>query len=438
MIGARLRSAFDVKPAEVIAVAWAAVTFFAILAAYFVLRPIRDALVLDGDPAFIPWLWTATFVAMTAIAAPWGALVARWPRRQLVTWTYRAFAIQMLGFAALVDAGWRPHDVGKVFYVWVSVFNLFVVSVFWSVCADVARPDQGRRLFGPIAAGGTAGALAGPAVTRLLVEHVRPAALLLVAAVLLEIAVWCARALDRAARELGASRAATEPATEPAPLPAAAAGGAPPRPREPGVGGDALAGITRLVESPYLAGIATYALCASCLATFVYLRQAGIVKAELPDRATRTAFFAEVELWTGFATLAIQLLVTSVLLRWLGVGLVLAVLPLVQGGGVVALALVPTLAMATAVSAGGRAVTHALSRPGRELLFTAVSREDKYKAKNVIDTLVYRFGDFGSAWLHRGLVALGVALPMVAVPLAAAWAALAVALGVGHRRRAGK
>lgn len=430
MLVQRIRGAFEMKPGEAAAVAWAAVTFFAILAAYFVLRPVRDALVLDGDPAFIPWLFTATFIVMIAIAPPWGALVARWPRHRVVPVVYRAFAIQMFGFAALIYYDVRPVAVGKVFYVWVSVFNLFVVSVFWSVCADLARPEQGRRLFGPIAAGGTAGALAGPFLTRTLVAHVEPAALLLVSAGLLEAAVWAARALDHAGRRLAATRDA---------LPAAVAGheeaAAVASSSEPGLGGGALSGLTRVFRSPYLAGIAGYALCASCLATFVYLRQAGIVRAAITDKAARTAFFADVELYTGLATLALQVLFTSRLLRWVGAGVVLAILPFVQGAGVLLLAATPTLAMATAVSASGRAVTHALSRPARELLFTAVSREDKYKAKNVIDTLVYRFGDFGSSWLNRGLAEASIAVSVVALPLAAIWAVLAVALGINHQRR---
>lgn len=418
MAGTPLRAALDLRPGEGAAVAWAALTFFAILAGYFVLRPVRDALVLDGDPAFIPWLFTATFIVMIAVAPPWGALVARLPRGRFVPLVYRAFALQLLAFALLVEREVAPVAVGRVFYVWLSVFNLFVVSVFWSLCADLARPEQGRRLFGPIAAGGTAGALAGPALTRVLVEHVEPAALLVLGALTLEAAVWSARALDRAARRLS-SAASAAPAVEDAP-----------------VGGHALGGFAGVARSPYLLGIAAYALGAACLATFVYLRQAEIVKAALPDRAARTAFFAEVELWTGAATILVQGLLTARLLRWLGAGVVLAILPVAQGAGALALGASPTLGVATAVSAGSRAATHALSRPARELLFTAVSREDKYKAKNLIDTLVYRFGDFASAWLFRGLAVAGIAAAAIAVPLAAAWVALALALGVGLRRRA--
>lgn len=411
---------------------WAAAMFFCVLASYYVLRPVRDALVLDGDPAFIPWLFTATFVAMLAVAAPWGAMVARWGRALLVPRVYRLFIVQLLIFAALLALRVAPVIVGKVFYVWVSMFNLFVVSVFWSLCADLARPEQGRRLFGLIAAGGSAGALAGPALTRVLAAQVETEVLLLVSAALVELATRCAGQLDAAARRLAAaqpptSAAAGHPSTATADAPAAEA-------PQRAIGGSALAGFTQVLRSPHLAGIAAYMMMAACLATFVYLRQAEIVKQALPLRAERTAFFAEVELWTGLATLALQLLVTARLLRWLGVGVVLAALPLVQGAGALALAAAPSLFIATAVSATGRAVTHGLSRPSRELLFTAVSREDKYKAKNLIDTFVYRFGDFGSAWLLRGLAAAGVGAVSVVVPMAMTWAVLALALGRGHKR----
>lgn len=412
---------FDVRPGEAAAVLWAAATYFALLASYFVMRPVREAAAVRGNPELIPWLFTATSVAMVVLAAPWGALVARLPRQVFVPLIYRAFAAQMLIFAALFQLEVAPAGVGKVFYVWLSVFNLFVVSVFWSLCADVSRPDQGRRLFGPIAAGGTAGAFVGPLLTRELVHHVGPAGLLLISVALLETAVWCARGLDRASRRL------------PAPEAAASADAVADRP----IGGGALAGLAALRRSPYLAGIAAYALCTACLATFVYLDQAAIVKRAFTRDADRIAYFADVDLWTAVITLVIQTLLTARLLRWLGVGAVLAVLPITQAAGALALHSSPTLIVAATVSATSRGVTHALSRPSRETLFTAVAREDKYKTKNVIDTLVYRVADTGAAWLFRGLAAAGVAAAAVALPLVAAWTALSFALGIGHRRRIG-
>lgn len=386
--------------------------FFCVLASYYVLRPVRDALVLDDDPAFIPWLFGATLLLMLAVAGPWGSMVARWPRPLLVPRAYRLFIVQLLAFAALLATEVAPLVVGKVFYVWVSMFNLFVVSVFWSLCADLTSPEKGRRLFGLITAGGTLGALTGPSLTRALALHIETEWLLVISAVLIELATRCARRLA----------AVTAPASGSAPA-------------EPGLGGSAWAGFVRVTRSPALAGIAAYVLCSACLATFVYLRQAEIAKAELPDRAARTAFFAEVELWTLLVTLVLQLVLTARLLRRLGAGLVLAALPLVQGSGVLALAAAPSLAMTALVSATSRAATHGLSRPARELLFTALPREDKYKTKNVIDTLVYRFGDFASAWLVSGLGYLGVAVGFVALPLALAFGTLALALGAGHRRR---
>lgn len=408
----RLRRSLELRPGEGTSVLWAAAMFFCVLASYYVLRPVRDALVLDGDPAFIPWLFGATLLLMLAVAGPWGSMVARWPRHRLVPRAYRLFAVQILAFAALLAADIAPGLVGKAFYVWTSMFNLFVVSVFWSLCADLASPEKGRRLFGLITAGGTLGALTGPSLTRALALHVDTAWLLVISAGLIELATWCASRFSATA--------------EPERRPAAA---------EPGLGGSAWAGLTRMTRSPTLAAIAAYVLCSACLATFVYLQQAAITKAALPDRATRTAFFAEIELWTLLLTLLLQLGLTARLLRVFGAGLVLTALPLVQGIGVLALTAEPSLAMTAAVSATSRAATHGLSRPTRELLFTALPREDKYKTKNVIDTLVYRFGDFASAWLVSGLGYLGVSIGFVALPLTLAFGALALALGAGHRRR---
>lgn len=438
--------------------------FFAVLASYYVLRPVRDAFVLDGDPNFVVWLFTATFVLMLAIAPPWGAAVARWPRDKLVPLAYRAMIAQLVLFAAVISAGAPTTIVSKVFYVWVSMYNLFVVSVFWSLCADIARPEQGRRLFGMIAAGGTIGALTGPALTKFLAEHVGIETLLLISAAFLELAVWISRGLARADRALqarraaeaaqaaanaesagsGASAASGEPAAG-APLPIAqalpataaapAATAATASSADRAIGGSPFAGLTRVVRSPYLSGIGLYMIFTATLATFVYFSQLPIVKEALPDRVSRTVFYAEIELWSSLITLIVQLLVTARVLRWLGVGVVLALLPLAQSTGAIWLATAPTLAVVAVVSPVGRALTHSLARPSRELLFTAVVREDKFKSKNVIDTFAYRLGDFASAWLHRGLLAAGIASAFAIVPIAIAWVTLSIALGIGYRRR---
>jgi AAA family ATP:ADP antiporter len=349
---------------------------------------------------------------MLAVAPLWGGLVARWPRRRFVPIAYHAFVIQLVVLFLLLRGDVGGVWLGKVFFVWVSVYNLFIVSVFWSLCADVFTPEQARRLFGMIAAGGTAGAMAGPLVTASMVERIGVPGMLLVAAGMLEAAVLCALALDRTA---GQERAAEEP-----------------------VGGGAIAGLAQVARSKYLQTIGVYVIFVSAAATFLYIQQGEIARAGFETREARTAFFARVDLWTNVAVIGVQSLLAARLIGLVGVGAVLATLPLVQAGGLWALAVTPTVAVLVAVQVAGRTATHALTRPAREMLFTVVPREDKYKAKNVIDTLIFRFGDMGSAWLYVALMAVGLdrlGLAMVALPMIAVWLFVAGWLGRAHRAR---
>jgi AAA family ATP:ADP antiporter len=409
---------------ELLVAAWGAITFAAVLASYFAFRPVRDALVLDGSPDQIPVLFTATFVAVSIVSPAWSALLARGGRRRYVPLAFHAFAASALGFTALVYAEVAPVAVGRVFYVWASVFNLFIVSVFWSLLADLLGPDVAKRLYGPIAAGGTAGALLGPILTRELVGTIGVHGILLMSAALLELGAASLYALRRAGEALERERA---PGGE------AARDEVPPEPALPA----ALRGLARL-RSPYLLAIVGYVLCTATAATFVYLEQASISKALLPTREARTELFATIDAWTNGGTFVVQTFLAPALLTLLGPGLVLVALPLAQGIGITALAGSPSLATLTYVQIATRTVTHGLTRPARELLFTVVGRDDKYRAKNAIDTVVYRFGDFSSSWLHRGLVSLGAgstALVAATLPLVALWIALAAALGIGFRRR---
>jgi ATP:ADP antiporter, AAA family len=394
---------------------WGATTFGALLASYSAFRPVRDALVLDGDPDQIPWLFTATFVAVSAVSPIWGAFVARFERRRLIPHAFHAFALCALAFYALVSAGVAPVTVGRVFYVWSSVFNLFVVSVFWSLLADLLGPQLGRDLYGPIAAGGTIGSVVGPALTKLLVGTVGVAGILVVSALLLELAVVGVYQVRRYGEQLAVDRA-------------------PPKITN----GGAFAGLRHVARSPYLRAIVGYVLCTSVAATLVYLQQAHITKVALPDRAARTELFATIDFWVAAATFVVQMFVAPRVLRWVGPGLVLCVLPAAQAAGITVLALAPSLAALVTVQLISRTATHGLTRPARELLFTVVGADDKYRAKNVIDTMVYRLGDFSSAWLYKGLVAFAagsIVLVSAAAPLCAAWLAFAAVLGAGFRRR---
>lgn len=395
---------------ELAITAWSAATFACLLASFSAFRPVRDALVLDANPDELPWLFTLTFAVVCVASPAWSAILARADKRRVVPLAFHVFAACALAFAWLVRAGVAPLAVGRAFYVWAAVFNLFVVSVFWSLLADLLGPARARRLYGPIAAGGTVGAFVGPLLTKLLLPWLDVGGVLALAAALLELAVigaWRVRALG----DVLAPEPLAEPAVETR---------------------GALTGLVEVARSPYLRAIVGYVLCTACAATFLYLEQAGIVHVALPDRGARADYLATIELWTAGLTLVAQLGAAAPLLRRVGPGLVMLILPALQGAAIAGLAAAPSLALLAVAMVATRTATHGLTRPARELLFTVVPRDAKYHAKNAIDTVAYRLGDFGSSWLHAGLVALGAgsaAVAVAAAPLVATWMVLAVFLG---------
>lgn len=395
---------------------WAAITFGALLASYSAFRPVRDALILDDFDNLV-WLFTGTLISVAILSSAWSWILGHTRPRRTIPKAFHIFAACCFVFAALVGNDVAPTTVSRVFYVWSAAFNLFVVSVFWALLADLLGPTIAKRLYGPIAAGGTAGALLGPTLTRLLVDLIGIDGVLVMSGVLLEVAVFGVIQVrhhgEALAREDGV------PADDPTP-------------------GGAWRGFMQVARNPYLLGIVGYVLLTATAATFMYFEQQSIVRAQLPDRVRATELFATIDLWTQAGTFVIQTLIATPLLAWLGPGLVLALLPLAQGIGISVLAGSPVIATLVPIQIVTRMMTHGLVRPARELLFTVVTREEKYQAKHAIDTFAYRLGDFGSAWLHKGLKALGlgsVALVAAMLPLAAVWMAIALALGVGYRRR---
>jgi len=286
-----------------------------------------------------------------------------------------------------------------------------VISVFWSFMVDLFSNAQGKRLFGLIAAGGTTGAITGPLLTALLAAPLGPVNLLPVSALLLAGTVLCIVRLGRWAEQESPSQSS--------------------RTREP-LGGSILAGLTLIVRSPYLLGIALFMLLFTTLATFVYFEQAHIVAQSFTDSAGRTRFFALLDLAVNTLTVLVQVLLTSRLLTRLGVARTLALMPVVSALGFALLALTPVLAVLAGFQVLRRAGEYAITRPAREMLYTVVDRETKYKAKNALDTVVYRGGDALAGWLFTGLKALGAGITIIAwiaVPLALAWAAVALWLG---------
>lgn len=408
--------AVPATPQERAAALWSFAYFFALLAGYYVLRPLRDQMGIAGGTKALPWLFTATFVALLVSQPIYGALVAKLPRRLFIPIVYHFFVANLALFWILLTLGIAPVIVARVFFVWVSVFSLFAVAVFWSFMADLFTAEQGKRLFGFIGAGGTAGGLLGPVITIGLSVPLGPMNLLIVAAVLLELAVLCVYRLDRAAR---------------------VSVGIQPEPRR--LGGSAFAALPELLSSPYLLGIAGWVSLLSFCATITYFEQANIVSANVHGTGAQTRIFAGIDLAVGLLSLVTQILATGQVLRRLGTGVAAAALPAVYVVGFAALFSAPTLAVVIGLQVIQRWMNFAIANPARQVFFTVLDREEKYKAKNLIDVVIYRGSDALYGWVFDSLQTLGLKLggiALVALPLAAGWLVLSTALGRAQENRA--
>jgi len=416
----------DVRPHEIAMLGWAWLYVLSVMSAYYVIRPIRDTMGIEGGVDNLQWLFTGTLLAMLAVNPAYSALVRMLPRQKFIAVAYLFFIANLGLFAWLmhVASGSQLVWVGRAFFIWVSVFNLFVVSVFWALMVDIFDTGQAKRLFGFLAAGATVGAILGSSITASLVKGVGHAWLLLASALLLLVAILCARRLARLTAALRRPVAGDH---------AQSSGD----PAEAPIGGSALAGITHTLRSPYLLGISLYVLLYTITSTFLYFQQAAIVRDYFPDRTSRTTFFAGVDLAVNVLTLLVQLFVTGRFLRTFGVGVTAAVLPFCTLLGFGALAAAPTVAVLVVVQILRRVGNFGLAKPTREVLFTVVPREDKYKAKSMIDTVVYRAGDQAGSWSYAllGMAGLGTAgVAVAALPVAAVWLANALWLGRRHDR----
>ena len=392
----------NVLPSERAALMLGFAFHFCVLASYYLVRPLRDALGLEGGAGQLQWLFTATFVVMLLMVPVFGTLASRLPATRFVPLIYRLIAVSMLLFGLLIANHIAPVAVGRVFFVWISIYNLFIVSIFWSVLVDRFSSEQGRRLFGFIAAGGTLGTFIGPLLAASMVGRLGPVALTVAAALLLEVAVRCYRALLSRTRSQSGSLVLDERR----------------------MGGSILAGVTLILRSPYLLGLVAFMLLHTSAATLLYFEQGRIVAGSYADVGSRTQFFAVVDLLVSALTLICQLLLTAPLIRLIGVGGALAALPVAAMAAFAAMALAPVPTTVALAQGLRRAVEFAIVRPAREVLWTVVSREEKYKAKNVIETLVYRGGDAASGWLSAGLAAMGAGFALVSLfvlPFAGAW-----------------
>lgn len=416
----RIRELVPVHGREWIALAWSFLYFFSLLCSYYILRPVRDEMGIQGGIEVMHVSFGIVFIVMLILVPFYGALVARFSRARLLPFVYGFFIFNLLFFYWLFDRFPHEPNVARGFFIWVSVFNLFVVSVFWSFMSDIFVNRDARRLFGLIAAGGSAGAIAGPTLTVQLVDTVGVVTLLPVSAGFLSIALVCIVMLSRWVQQ-----------SESDGLDSDRRGGA-------AIGGGLWAGMTNVLRSPYLLGIAAYVFLLTTLATFVYFTQAQLVRDAFADSAQRTQVFAYIDLAVNVLTILLQVFVTGHLLSRLGERFGLVLMPVLLGLGFIGLGLLPVLWLLLLVQVVRRAGNYAITRPAREVLFTVVSREDRYKSKTFIDTVMYRGGDAASAQVYALLswAGLGIGgIAWIAVAVAVLWLGCGYWLGRQHDAR---
>ena len=416
-----LNKIVDVKSNEVRAL-WLGFAFhFIILTAYYIVKPIRDSIAASNRLETLPWMFTATLVVMLIANTIFAAIVARMERRKFIPFAYAFFILVLLLFFILMRTGSPAQQVwtGRAFYVWVSVFNLFNTAIFWAFMTDLFTVEQGKRLYAFIAVGGTLGAIVGAYITKNLIRGMGPANLVAISATLFAIVCVLVRFFPNNLTE--GNRVVTA--------------------REQPIGGTAWSGITHIVRSPYLFGLAAAIMLYTTTSTWAYFQQTTLAGAALKTSADRTIFLSSLEIWVNTITVLIQIFLTGRLLKWFGVAFTLTALPFLSMLGFAAMAIAPSLAMLAFFQVTRRAAAYALMRPSREILFTVLKREDKYKVKSVTDTLGYRVGDQLGAWSYGGLGANGLQLSLnaiswIAVPVTAGWCALSLWLARKQRQLA--
>jgi len=407
---------------EYYAVAWSFVYFFCVLSAYYMLRSVRETMAVEGGVQNVPWLFSSTFVVMLAVTPVFGWVASRYARRSFLPWVYYFFAANILLFWA--SFSYAIHNdisfvwIGRAFFVWLSVFNLFVVSVFWSFMADIYTRDQCRRLFGVISAGGSAGALLGPLATGMLVVPIGFQNLLPISATLLLFGVYCItrlRSWVESEHEDGISN--TVATAEP-------------------LGGSLLGGVTHVAQSRYLTAISVASIIASLLGTALYMFMADLVGEAFASTDERTRTFAFIDAATNTMAMLVQLLIVKRAVWRFGVGITLSLMPIASFVGFVLLSINPSFLFVAAVQAIRRAIGFGLSKPTNDMLYSVVTPEEKYKSKNFIDTAVYRGGDLLGTWSVKLLWGFGFAgISLFMLPFAVLWGAIALWLGKAYRRR---
>ncbi len=388
------------------------------------LRSVREAQAIVSGVTNIPWLFTGTFTLMLLVTPIYGWVTSKFPRRVFLPWIYYFFVANILIFFAVFTYAQNNEIsqvwIGRAFFIWLSVFNLFVVSVFWSFMADIYTRQQSRRLFGVISAGGSTGALIGPIVTSLLVTRIGFQNLLPISAALLLLAVYCVYQLRRWVRQRDMS-ANSESTHSPKPTI---------------IGGSAWAGAKHVLTQPYFAAIAFALACANFLGGATYMYMAEMVSITFDGTDRQTQIFAIMDALINALSFVGQLLLVKHSVRRLGIGGTLMLLPLVSVVGFALLAINPAFIIIAGLQVLRRSLGFGFTKPTTDMLYSVVSKESKYKAKNFIETTIYRGWDVVSTWTIRSMSGIGLSgIALVCVPIAVIWGGVAYWIGREYRRR---
>ena len=420
-----LESVFGLKRHEFVAVAWSFAYFFCVLSSYYIIRPVREEMAVGSGPNTIPYLFIGTFVTMIFATSIFGWVASRFPRRVFLPWVYLFFVSNILIFWVVFSqfrgAGADYVWLGRIFFVWVSVFNLFVVSVFWSFMADIYTREQGRRLFGLITSGGSIGALIGGILTSSLVTKIGFEDLMGLSAAVLLAAVFCVGRLKNwVHHEHEDEIEMTVESDKP-------------------LGGNPLAGITHLFSSRYFLGIALMSLVASLLGTALYMFRAELIGEAIQNPDARTQFFSNMNVAANALALIAQMFLVKQVVTRFGIGRSLFLFPLASIIGFAVLAFEPTLMAVAVLDVVRRGLGFGFAKPSTDMLYSVVTPEEKYKTKNAIDTAIYRGGDVVGTWAIRlmSILGLGIAgISIVMIPFAAISAVVALWLGRDYKRKA--
>ena len=414
-----IKATTKVESNELTATLLSFVFVFVLMSAYFILRPVRDSLSSDWTDEQLSWLWTSTFFFSLIAVVIYGAVISRIRFRVIVPSVYAFFAATFVGFYVLGTAFEDNDLVNRAYYVWLSVFSLYHLSVFWTFMSGLYNKEQAKRLFSIIAMGASAGAIVGPAIPAFFADNIGNLNLLLIAAVMLLVPIPIILKLESLRiSDLGNEDVQADLA------------------RDKKLGGNPFSGIKTFVSNPYLLAIGLFILLYVVMNTFIYFELRKMMGDF--DREVRTQIWASIDLAVNSLAFLTALFATGRLATRVGMPATLALVPAFMIGGWVVVALSPVLAVLAGLQIVRRAGNYAITRPGREMLFTAVDAETRFKAKPVIDVVVYRGGDVLTAWLYTALTAtLGLGLAGVAAisaVIAAVWAGAGIFLGRAYDR----